>query len=32
MIKAICVGDVAGRIGREMLFKYVDDIKYQKVR
>ena len=30
MIKVLCVGDVAGRIGREMLFKYVDDIKYQK--
>lgn len=30
MIKILCIGDVVGAVGREMLFKYVDDIKYQK--
>lgn len=30
MIKILCIGDVVGSTGREMLFRYVDDIKYQK--
>ena len=29
-MKILCVGDVVSRIGREMLFRYVDDLKYQK--
>lgn len=29
-MKVLCVGDVVSRIGREMLFKYVDDLKYSK--
>ncbi len=27
-MKILCIGDVVGRIGRDMLFKYVDDLKY----
>ena len=30
MIKILCIGDVVGSVGREMLFQYVDDLKYQK--
>ena len=30
MIRILCIGDVVGRTGREMLFKYTDDIKYKK--
>lgn len=29
-MKILCIGDVVSRIGREMLFRYVDDLKYQK--
>lgn len=29
-MKVLCVGDVVGHIGREMLFKYVDELKYKK--
>lgn len=29
-MKILCIGDVVSRTGREMLFKYVDDLKYQK--
>lgn len=29
-MKILCVGDVVSRIGREMLFRYVDELKYQK--
>lgn len=29
-MKILCIGDVVGRIGRDMLFKYVDEMKYQK--
>lgn len=29
-MKILCIGDVVSRIGRDMLFKYVDDLKYQK--
>ena len=28
--KILCVGDVVSRIGRDMLFKYVEELKYQK--
>ena len=27
-MKVLCVGDVVSRIGREMLFKYVEELKY----
>lgn len=27
-MKILCIGDVVGRTGRDMLFKYVDDLKY----
>lgn len=29
-MKIMCIGDVVSSIGRDMLFKYVDDLKYQK--
>ena len=29
-MKILCIGDVCGRIGREMLFRYVEELKYQK--
>lgn len=29
-MKILCIGDVVSRIGREMLFRYVDDLKYKK--
>lgn len=29
-MKILCIGDVVSRTGRDMLFKYVDDLKYQK--
>ena len=29
-MKILCIGDIVSRIGRDMLFKYVDDMKYQK--
>lgn len=29
-MKILCIGDVVSRTGREMLFKYVDDLKYKK--
>lgn len=29
-MKILCIGDVVSRIGRDMLFKYVDDLKYKK--
>lgn len=27
-MKILCIGDVVSRIGRDMLFKYVDDLRY----
>ncbi len=29
-MKVLCVGDVVSRVGRDMLFKYIDELKYQK--
>ena len=29
-MKILCIGDVVSRTGREMLFKYLDDIRYSK--
>ena len=29
-MKVLCVGDVVSRVGRDMLFKYVDELKYLK--
>lgn len=29
-MKILCIGDVVGRIGREMLFAHAEEIKYQK--
>ncbi len=29
-MKILCVGDVVSAVGREMLFKYIDDMKYAK--
>ncbi len=29
-MKILCIGDIVSRIGRDMLFKYVDNMKYQK--
>ena len=29
-MKILCVGDVVSRVGRDMLFRYVDELKYQK--
>jgi metallophosphoesterase (TIGR00282 family) len=28
-MKILCIGDIVSRIGRDMLFKYVDDLKYK---
>jgi metallophosphoesterase (TIGR00282 family) len=28
-MKILCIGDIVSRIGREMLFKYVEDLKYK---
>ena len=29
-MKILCIGDIVSRVGRDMLFRYVDDLKYQK--
>lgn len=29
-MKILCIGDVVSAVGRDMLFKYVEDLKYQK--
>lgn len=29
-MKVLCIGDVFGRVGRDMLFETIEDIKYQK--
>ena len=29
-MRILCIGDVVGRIGRDMLFRYAEDLKYQK--
>ena len=29
-MRILCIGDVVSRIGRDMLFRYVDELKYQK--
>lgn len=29
-MKILCIGDVVGRTGREMLFKYAEELKYKK--
>ena len=29
-MRVLCIGDVVSRVGRDMLFKYVDDIKYKE--
>lgn len=29
-MRILCIGDVVSRIGRNMLFQYVDELKYQK--
>ena len=29
-MKVLCIGDVVSRIGRDMLFQYVEDLKYSK--
>ena len=29
-MKILCIGDVVSRIGRDMLFRYVDELKYSK--
>lgn len=29
-MKILCIGDIVSRIGRDMLFKYVEDLKYKK--
>lgn len=29
-MKVLCVGDVVSRVGRDMLFRYVEEIKYQR--
>ena len=28
-MKILCIGDVVSRVGREMLFRYVDELKYK---
>lgn len=28
-MKVLCIGDVVSRIGRDMLFKYIDELKYK---
>ncbi len=27
-MNVLCIGDIVGRVGRDMLFKYLDDLKY----
>ena len=29
-MRILCIGDIVSRVGREMLFKYVDDLRYKK--
>ena len=29
-MRILCIGDVVSAVGRDMLFKYVEDLKYQK--
>lgn len=29
-MRILCVGDVTGRVGRDMLFKYVEELRYSK--
>jgi hypothetical protein len=29
-MKILCIGDIVSRVGRDMLFKYVDELKYKK--
>ncbi len=29
-MKILCIGDVVSRVGRDMLFKYVDDLRYRE--
>jgi len=29
-MRILCIGDVVSRVGRDMLFKYVDELKYKK--
>lgn len=29
-MRILCIGDVVSRVGREMLFRYVDELKYKK--
>lgn len=29
-MRILCIGDVVSRVGRDMLFKYVEELKYQK--
>ncbi|MCC8160996.1 MAG: TIGR00282 family metallophosphoesterase [Oscillospiraceae bacterium] len=29
-MKILCIGDVVSRVGRDMLFKYIDELKYKK--
>ena len=29
-MKILCIGDVVSHVGREMLFRYVDELRYQK--
>ena len=29
-MKILCIGDVVSRTGRDMLFKYVEELKYKK--
>lgn len=29
-MKILCIGDVVSRVGRDMLFAYIEDLKYQK--
>lgn len=28
-MKVLCIGDIVSRVGRDMLFRYVDDLKYR---
>ena len=29
-MRVLCIGDIVSRIGRDMMFRYVDDIKYKE--
>ena len=29
-MKVLCIGDIVSRVGRDMLFKFVDELKYKK--